>query len=96
MSKQIIWSNTSPSGRSYREHLKGITDDGFGEEHRNNRLTLQRALLAAGGGPIRTHSALAALLDVLEVGYSIDDSLPEGTCVVGTERTMLRVTGLYA
>ena len=97
MSKQITWSNVAPSGRSYNVHVKGAdTKDGLGEEKRNNVMSFHQTVLAAGHGPVRTHNALSFLFDLLDIGFSVDDSLEDGTAVIGPERVMVRVTGLYA
>ena len=95
--RQIIWSNVAPSGRSYTAHVKSVKiEDGLGEQSRNNTRSFQEVVLLAGGGPIRTHPGLVQLLDLIGAGYSVDGSLEQDTAVVGPERVVVRVTGMFA
>ena len=90
---ETTWSNLCPSGRTYRNHLTAmkLPDD----DPAPDKPTLVQIITTLGGGPIRTHSGLAALLDTCELGFSVDDGLEPDTCVVG-KGNKLRVTGLYA
>lgn len=93
----IIWSAAIvPLGRSYRDHVTSERDDGLGAEKHNNRLTFLQAVTALGGSPIRTHSSLGQFFGLIGAGYDVDDSLADGTAIIGRERGLLRVTGLYA
>ena len=85
---QVIWSVVAPSGRSLRDHIEdpNLTDPP----------SLHNLVIGMGGGPVRTSAALGPFFDQCDVGWSHDPGLEDGVAVIGPQRQMLRVTGLYA